>query len=66
MILCAPFFREAAQIDPSDPKRPGRPGNSWAVEWFLLQAGRALSGGDYAVTTAPCTGDVVLCLKKVE
>lgn len=43
-----------------------------AVEWFLPQVGRALPGGrplpggDYAVTTAPYTGDAVLYLKRVE
>jgi hypothetical protein len=43
-----------------------------AVEWFLPQVGRTLPGGrplpggDYAVTTAPYTGDAVLYLKKVE
>jgi hypothetical protein len=44
---------------------------SFAVEWFLLQirrtlpGARALLGDDYAVTTAPYTGDAVLYLKRV-
>jgi hypothetical protein len=42
----------------------------FAVEWFLPQIGRTLPGarplpgGDYAVTTAPYTGDAVLYLNK--
>ena len=42
----------------------------FVVEWFLPQIGRTLpgarplQGGDYAVTTAPYTGDAVLYLKK--
>jgi hypothetical protein len=42
----------------------------FAVEWFFPQLGRSLPGGrpllggDYAVTTAPFTGDAVLYLKK--
>jgi hypothetical protein len=44
---------------------------SFVAEWFLpqvnrtLPGARALRGGDYAVTTAPYTGDAVLYLKKV-
>jgi hypothetical protein len=43
---------------------------SFAVEWFLpqiartLPGARPLQGGDYAVTTAPYTGDAVLYLQK--
>ncbi len=43
---------------------------SFSVEWFIPQLGRSLAGGrplaggDYAVTTAPFTGDAVLYLKK--
>ncbi len=41
-------------------------------KWFLPQVNRVLPGarplpgGDYAVTTAPYTGDAVLYLRKVE
>jgi hypothetical protein len=43
----------------------------FAVEWFLPQLGRTfpsarpLAGGDFAVTTAPYTGDAVLYLKRM-
>jgi hypothetical protein len=36
---------------------------AFAVEWFLPPLGRPLQGGDYAVTTAPYTGDAVLYLQ---
>jgi hypothetical protein len=44
----------------------------FAVEWFLPQiertfpGARPLQGGDYAVTTAPYTGDAVLYLQRIE
>ena len=44
---------------------------SFAVEWFLPQVNRTLpgarplQGGDYAVTTAPYTGDAVLYINQV-
>jgi hypothetical protein len=43
---------------------------AFAVEWFLPQLGRTfpgarpLTGGDFAVTVAPYTGDAVLYLKR--
>ncbi|MFN2109745.1 MAG: DUF6298 domain-containing protein [Anaerolineae bacterium] len=45
--------------------------DSFAVEWFLpqlsrtLPGARPLAGGDFAVTTAPYTGDAVLYLKRM-
>jgi hypothetical protein len=44
---------------------------SFAVEWFLPQLSRTLPGarplvgGDFAITTAPYTGDAVLYLKRM-
>jgi hypothetical protein len=46
-------------------------GGQFAAEWFLPQIGRTLpgarplSGGDYAVTTAPFTGDAFLYPKRL-
>jgi hypothetical protein len=43
---------------------------AFTVEWFFprlcrsIPGGRPLPGGDFAVTTAPYTGDAVLYLKK--
>ncbi|MGC9349893.1 MAG: DUF6298 domain-containing protein [Anaerolineae bacterium] len=43
----------------------------FAVEWFVPQLGRTLAGGrpitggDFAVTAAPYTGDAVLCLESM-
>jgi hypothetical protein len=57
-----------------DLRTPGRlhdPAARYAVEWFFpsigrtLTLGKALAGGDYAVTTAPYTGDAVLYLKRI-